>query len=154
MKFAPRWKCSGIHASFLSAQDITSGDLQKYDVILVGVRAYAARPERRPANGRLLEYVRNGGVIVVQYQTMEYSGGYGPYPYNLPRDAEKVVDENAPVILLDPSNPALTWPNKIAAVDFKGWIEERGHDFMKEWDPKYEAPIETHDPKQDLHLRA
>ncbi len=139
----------GIHASFLSAQDITSGDLQKYDVILVGVRAYAARPELKPANGRLLEYVKNGGVIVVQYQTMEYSGGYGPYPYNLPRDAEKVVDENAPVVLLDPSNPALTWPNKITAADFNGWIEERGHDFMKDWDPKYEAPIETHDPNQD-----
>jgi hypothetical protein len=59
------------------------------------------------------------------------------------------VDENAPVALLDPSNPALTWPNKITAVDFKGWIEERGHDFMKDWDPKYEAPIETHDPNQD-----
>src|SRR5260370_39989138 len=141
MKFPPRWKCSGIHASFLSAQDITSGDLQKYDVILVGVRAYAARPELKPANGRLLEYVKNGGVIVVQYQTMEYSGGYGPYPYNLPRDAEKGVDENAPVVLLDPSNPALTWPNKITAVYFKEWVGERGARLSDEKEATLETPI-------------
>ena len=139
----------GIHVHFLSAQDIVSGDLGRFDVILMGVRAYAARQELRSANGRLLDYVKNGGVVVVQYQTMEYSRNYGPYPYSLTSDAEKVVDEDSPVEILDAANPVFTWPNNITTNDFKGWIEERGHDFMKEWDPHYEALIETHDPNQD-----
>ncbi len=139
----------GIHVHFLSAQDVASGDLSQFDVILMGVRAYAARQELRSSNGRLLDYVKNGGVIVVQYQTMEYARNYGPYPYVLTSDAEKVVDEESPVKILDPNNPLFTWPNKITPDDFKGWIEERGHDFMKEWDSHYEALIETHDPNQD-----
>jgi LmbE family N-acetylglucosaminyl deacetylase len=139
----------GVHVHFLSAQDIATGDLNKYDVILMGVRAYAARPELRSSNGRLLDYVKNGGVIVVQYQTMEYARNYGPYPYSLTADAEKVVDEDSPVEILDTRNPVFTWPNKITGDDFKGWIEERGHGFLKEWDSKYEALIETHDPNQD-----
>ncbi|MGC2672485.1 MAG: NEW3 domain-containing protein, partial [Candidatus Acidiferrum sp.] len=139
----------GIHVHFVSPQDIASGDLSKYDVIVMGVRAYAARPELRTQNGRLLEYVKNGGVIIVQYETMEYSRGYGPYPYTLTNDAEKVVDENSAVEILRPENPVFNWPNKITTNDFKGWIEERGHDFMKEWDPHYEALLETHDPNQD-----
>jgi hypothetical protein len=99
-------------------------------------------------NGRLLNYVQNGGVVVVQYQSLEYANDYGPYPYTLTRDAEKVVDENSPV-QLDASSPVLSWPNPITQADFKGWIEERGHDFMKSWDSHYQAPIETHDPNQD-----
>jgi hypothetical protein len=138
----------GIHVHFLSAQDIISGALGKYDVILLGVRAYAARPELASSNGRLLDYVKNGGVIVVQYQTMEYARGYGPFPYTLTDDAEKVVDQDSAVVL-DTKSPVLNWPNKISPEDFKGWIEERGHDFMKSWDSHYETPIETHDPNQE-----
>ena len=138
----------GIQVHFLSSQDVASGDLGKYDVIVLGVRAYAARPELQAQNGRLLDYVRNGGVIIVQYQTMEYARGYGPYPYALTSDAEKVVDEDSAVEILRPENPLFTWPNKITANDFKGWIEERGHDFLKEWDPRYEALLEMHDPNQ------
>jgi hypothetical protein len=138
----------GIHVQFLSPQDIISGDLSKYDLIILGVRAYAARPELASYNGRLLEYVKNGGVIIAQYETMEYARNYGPFPYTLTNDAEKVVDENSPVVL-DTQSPVLNWPNKISAEDFKGWIEERGHEFMKSWDSHYQAPIEMHDPNQD-----
>lgn len=138
----------GIHTHFLSPDDIISGDLSNYDVILIGVRAYAVRPELASHNARLLSYVQNGGVVVVQYQSLEYANDYGPYPYMLTRDAEKVVDENSPV-QLDANSPVLSWPNPITQADFKGWIEERGHDFMKSWDSHYQAPIETHDPNQD-----
>jgi len=138
----------GIHVQFLSPQDIISGDLRKYDLIILGVRAYAARPELASYNGRLLEYVKDGGAIIAQYETMEYARDYGPFPYTLTNDAEKVVDENSPVVL-DTQSPVLNWPNKISAEDFKGWIEERGHEFMKSWDSHYETPIEMHDPNQD-----
>ena len=118
-------------------------------MIVLGIRAYASRPELAANNGRLLEYVRNGGNLVVQYQSGEYDHGYGPYPYTLGRSPEKVVDETAPVTLLEPKNPLLTWPNQITPEDFNGWVEERGHSFMQSWDPKYTALTEVHDPGQD-----
>jgi LmbE family N-acetylglucosaminyl deacetylase len=139
----------GIHPHLLSAEEIASGDLSKYNVIVLGIRAYASRPELASNNRRLLEFVQNGGNLVVQYQSGEYDHNFGPYPYTLGRSAEKVVDESAPVTLLDPKNPLLTWPNQITAADFDGWVEERGHSFMESWDPKFVALSETHDPGQD-----
>jgi len=138
----------GVHVQLLNAQDISSGDLQKYDVILLGVRAYTARPELATNHNRLLEYVRNGGVVIVQYQSVQYDHNFGPYPYTLPNDAERVVDERSPIVFADPKSPVLTWPNIINQSDFAGWVEERGHSFMKTWDPQYVAPLETHDPEQ------
>jgi LmbE family N-acetylglucosaminyl deacetylase len=139
----------GVHVQLLNAQDISSGDLQKYDVILLGVRAYTARPELATNHARLLDYVRNGGVLIVQYQSVQYDHNYGPYPYTLPNDAERVADEHSPVAFVDPKSPVLTWPNMINQSDFAGWVEERGHSFMKTWDLQYVAPLETHDPEQD-----
>lgn len=140
----------GVHVQFLSPQDVASGDLSKYDSIVLGVRAYAARPELITNNGRLLNYVKNGGVLLVQYNTGQFDHNFGPYPYTLTSDPEKVVDETARVTLLMPDHPLLTWPNKITSADFDGWVEERGHSFMKQWDTHYEALTETHDPEQDL----
>ena len=139
----------GIKSEFLSPQDVSQGDLKKYDVILLGVRAYAARPELATHNQRLLEYVKNGGVVIVQYNTAQYDHNYGPYPYSLPNTAERVVDENSHVEFLDPKSPVLTWPNQINQRDFTGWVEERGHGFLTSWDKQYEAPLETHDPEQE-----
>ena len=139
----------GIKPEFLSSQDLAQGNLQKFDVIVLGVRAYTARPELSSNNSRLLDYVRNGGVVVVQYQAVQYDHNFGPYPYSLPNDAERVVDEKSPVTFLDPKDPLLSWPNQINQNDFAGWVEERGHNFMKSWDAKYKAPLETHDAEQD-----
>ncbi len=139
----------GLHPHLLNDTEIASGDLGRYNVIVLGIRAYAARPVLAANNGRLLDYVRNGGNLVVQYQSGEYDHNFGPYPYSLGRSPEKVVDETDPVTLLDPNDPLLTWPNKITSGDFDGWVEERGHSFMQSWDPKYTALTETHDPGQD-----
>lgn len=138
----------GVHMQFLSASDIANGDLGAYDVIVLGIRTYAARPELRTFNGRLLHYVHNGGVLIVQYQTSEYDHDYGPYPYSLGGNGERVVVETDPVNILKPSDPLLNWPNHITEADFRGWVEERGHGFMQSWDPRYTALIETHDPEQ------
>ena len=139
----------GVKVHFLSEQDVAGADLQKFDAIVLGVRTYAARTELRTYNNRLLDYVKNGGVVIVQYNTPQYDHNYGPYPYKLTGDPEKVVDETSKVDILDPNNPLLTWPNQISAKDFDGWVEERGHDFMSSWDPRWETPLETHDPDQD-----
>ncbi|HEX4021519.1 MAG TPA: PIG-L family deacetylase [Acidobacteriaceae bacterium] len=138
----------GIHVQFLTKDGLATGDLQKYNVILVGVRAYAVRDDLRTYNGRLLDYVKNGGVVIVQYQTPEFDHNFGPYPYSMTSDPEEVTDENSFMKILKPDNPVLSWPNKITEKDFQGWIEERGSKFMKSWDPHYEALLETHDPDQ------
>jgi LmbE family N-acetylglucosaminyl deacetylase len=139
----------GISAHMLSAQELATADLSGYDTIVLGIRAYAARPELQRWNRRLLDYVRNGGCLVVQYNSGEYDHGYGPFPYTLGRSPEKVVDEKAAVTLTDPANPLLTWPNQITKTDFDEWVEERGHSFMESWDPQFAAPTETHDEGQD-----
>jgi hypothetical protein len=126
-----------------------AGDLSVYDVIVLGVRAYAARPELAASNGRLLDYVKQGGVLLVQYNSGEYDHNYGPYPLTLSRDPEKVVDEAGAVQLLEPDSPIFSYPNRITPADFQGWVEERGHSFMQSWDSHYEALTEMHDPGQD-----
>ncbi len=139
----------GIHPTFLSPQDIATGDLSQYDAIVLGIRAYAARPELKTFNNRLLDYSKNGGTVIVQYQTQEYDHNYGPYPLTLSGDPEKVVEEDCKVQLLAPQDPVFNWPNKITSADFDNWVEERGHGFMRQWDPKYIALTEMHDVDQD-----
>ncbi len=138
----------GINVTFLSPQDITTGDLSSYDAIVLGIRSYAARAELKTANNRLLEYVKNGGTMIVQYQTPEYDHNYGPYPLSISGDPEKVVEEDNKVTLAA-NDPVLSWPNKITTADFDGWVEERGHGFARTWDPKYASPTEMHDVDQD-----
>jgi LmbE family N-acetylglucosaminyl deacetylase len=137
----------GVHVHFLSDQDLASADLGQYNAIVLGVRAYTARPALRTYNQRLLDYVKGGGDLVVQYQGPEYDHDYGPYPYTL-GNAEKVMDDKSAVKLLEPGNPVLSWPNKITEKDFGGWVEERGHGFMGKWAPQYQALVEMHDPNQ------
>ena len=133
----------------LATTDLVRGGLSSYDAIILGTRAYAARTDLKSANSRLLEFVRNGGVLIVQYNLQDFDHNYGPYPFTLGPNPQKVVDENSPVTLLAPESPAFTWPNRITAADFNGWVEERGHGFLKSWDPHYQPLIETHDPEQD-----
>ena len=139
----------GIKVEFLAAQDITGGDLSKYDAILLGVRAYAARPELATANSRLLDYVKNGGVMMVQYNTPEFDHNFGPYPYVMGNNPEEVTDEVSKINILVPANPLFNWPNKVTEKDFTGWVEERGSKWLKTWDPQYEALLETHDAGQE-----
>jgi LmbE family N-acetylglucosaminyl deacetylase len=138
----------GIHVVFLTSQDLAGADLSKYDEILVGVRAYAVRQDLIANNDRLLQYVKNGGVVIVQYNTPEFDHNYGPYPYVMGGDPEEVTDEASKMTILAPGNPVFNWPNKISSKDFDGWIEERGSKFMQSWDPQYVALLETHDKNQ------
>jgi LmbE family N-acetylglucosaminyl deacetylase len=139
----------GIKVSFLAPSDIGTGDLHTYDAILLGVRAYAAREDLKIYNNRILEYVKNGGIVIVQYNTPEYDHNYGPYPYTMTSDPEEVTDEASKVSILEASNPVFQWPNKINEADFSNWVEERGSKWMKTWDPHYHALLETHDQDQD-----
>ena len=132
----------------LSPNDLQNGDLHQFDAIVTGVRAYSARPELRAANARLLNYVKQGGVLIVQYNLQNLDDGYGPYEFSLGSNPQKVVDEKSSIRFLEPASAALNWPNKITEADFSGWQEERGHGFMDKWDGHYQALLETHDPDQ------
>lgn len=131
----------------LPINGIDLGTLKNYDAVVLGVRAYTAHPELSAYNSQLLQYVKGGGTLIVQYNLDGFD--YGPYPLSLGHNPAKVVDEGSKIEVLQPDSPILNWPNKITATDFAGWEEERGHGFMKTWDPRYQALFETHDPGQD-----
>ncbi len=139
----------GVNVTFLTAGDLAKGDLSKFDAIVLGVRTYAVREDLKTHNSRLLDYAKNGGVVMVQYNTPEYDRNYGPYPYTMSNDPEEVTDEVSKVEILERGNPVFTWPNEITVKDFEGWVEERGSKFLKEWDPQYKPLLSTNDPGQE-----
>jgi len=139
----------GISVHFLSAADLAGGDLSRFDSIILGVRAYAVREDLKTNNGRLLDYVKNGGVVIVQYNTPEYDHDFGPYPYKMGSNPEEVTDEHSKMEVLDASNPVFSWPNRISGKDFDNWVEERGSKFLESWDSHYQPLLETHDAGQD-----
>jgi LmbE family N-acetylglucosaminyl deacetylase len=136
----------GVTPHLLSSAELTSGDLSAWNVIVIGIRAYSARPELARAQPSLDEFVRRGGTLIVQYQSGNFPA---PFPLSMGRVAENVVDETAPVKLLAPANSLLTWPNAITGADFDGWVEERGHSFLASWDASYTPLTETADAGQD-----
>ncbi len=136
----------GASAHLLTAEEVAGGDLSAWNVIVIGIRAYSVRPELAAAQSRLEEFVRQGGTLIVQYQSGNFPA---PLALAMGRMPERVVDEQAPVKLLDPANRLFNWPNAITPADFDGWVEERGHSFLDTWDPGYSALTETSDAGQD-----
>ncbi|HEX8272698.1 MAG TPA: PIG-L family deacetylase [Longimicrobiaceae bacterium] len=137
----------GIVPDLLDAEALATRDLSRYDVVVAGSRAYEVRPDLAAHNARLLEYVRRGGTLIVQYNKYELvEGGFTPYPITMGRPHDRVTDEAAPVRMLEPAHPVFTWPNRITERDFQGWIQERGLYFARTWDPRYTPLLETGDP--------
>jgi len=141
----------GIQVETLDAQALAFADLSKYDAIVVGVRAYELRPELPGANQRLLDYVSNGGTLVVQYNRdfAWNKADYAPYPAKILTEQghlPRITDENSPVKFLKPGDPLLNWPNKITQDDFQGWVQERSLYDWTQFDPRYTAVLAMHDP--------
>jgi hypothetical protein len=136
----------GIKSHLISAGELAGGDLAAYDVIMIGIRAYSARPELASLQSRLNAFVEAGGTLVVEYQSGNFPA---PYPLSMAGTPERVVEEDAKVKILAPENSLLSFPNRIDAHDFDGWVEERGHSFLDTWDPAYTALTETADVGQD-----
>ena len=136
----------GTEPHLLTAAELASSDLSAWNVIVIGIRAYSVRPELAAVQPRMKDFVERGGTLIVQYQSGNFPA---PLPLSLGRSPERVVDELAPVKLLDSAHPLLTWPNVITTADFDGWVEERGHSFLNSWDSGYMAITETADQGQD-----
>jgi LmbE family N-acetylglucosaminyl deacetylase len=143
----------GIAVEMLDTDALTFGDLSKYDAIVVGVRAYELRPELAGANKRLLDYVSNGGTLVVQYNRDFVWDKLlpAPYPAKIGTPTPRITDETAEVKFLKPDDPLLNRPNKITQADFQNWIQERGLYFWGDFDSRYTALLSMHDPgEKDL----
>lgn len=128
----------GYQVDQINIANINSNNLQKYDAIVMGIRAYNVVKELQFKQKYLLAYVAKGGTMIVQYNTNRNVNVAAPYPLKLSRD--RVTDEFAEVQILDATHPVLNYPNKITENDFKGWVQERGLYFPESWSKEY-TPI-------------
>ena len=147
----------GSDVTMLSPEDLAGRNLAEFDAIVTGVRAYNVRPDVRANQNRLMNYVQNGGTLIVQYNVPDRGpretgnlSHIGPYPLTV--GGERVTVEEAPMAFPNADHPLLTVPNHIDAKDFEGWVQERGLYFASEWDKQYQPVWESHDPGQKPQL--
>jgi LmbE family N-acetylglucosaminyl deacetylase len=137
----------GYQVTELSDQMIEKENLNVYDAIVTGVRAYNTNERLQIYHPKLMDYIKNGGNLVVQYNTNNRIGPVkaviGPYPFTISR--ERVTDENAKMNLLDKAHPVFNIPNKINEQHFENWVQERGIYFASEVDSNYVTLISAHD---------
>ena len=127
----------------INPSEINEKNLQKYDAIVLGIRAYNVVNELKFKQKFLLDYVEKGGNLIVQYNTNRGVDVAAPYQLNLSRD--RVTDEFAEVRVLDKTNSLLNFPNKITQNDFKGWVQERGLYFPNSWSSEYTPILSMND---------
>jgi LmbE family N-acetylglucosaminyl deacetylase len=145
----------GLTVTLLDETQLAIGDLSRFDTIVVGVRASQTRPDFVAQHARLLEFVRRGGALIVQYQRPDYAAKKLPplaaameVPPRLAGESPsiaRVVDERAPVRVLQPAHPAFNFPNRITASDFEGWVQERNLYNFTTFDAAYTPLLEAHD---------
>ncbi len=137
----------GYRVEILTDAMISETNLNDYKAIITGVRAYNTDNRMQGHYNRLMEYINNGGNLIVQYNTNNRIGPViakiGPYPFTITR--ERVTEENAEVRYLAPDHASLNTPNKITSADFEGWIQERGIYFAGDVDTSYVKPLSLND---------
>jgi LmbE family N-acetylglucosaminyl deacetylase len=134
----------GLSVTDLGEDALGAADLSAFDTIVIGIRASEARPDFVASNARLLDFVRNGGTLIVQYQQADFAArNLAPFPVQM---ASRVTDQTAPVKILVPGHPVFTTPNAITAADFDDWVQERNLYAFTTFDPQFTALLETADP--------
>jgi hypothetical protein len=138
----------GYEVTILTDKELAKNNLNQFDAILTGVRAYNTNEWLNSYYDKLMRYVNDGGNLIVQYNT---SNNIGPVkakisPYNFTISRTRVTDENADVKFLKPEHPVLNFPNKITAEDFKGWIQERSIYHGADWSKEFESILSMNDP--------
>ncbi len=132
-------------------EEVTAENLLRVDAVVLGIRALNTNSRLPFFMADLLTYVKNGGTLIVQYNTSRgleiEEDKFSPYPLSLSRD--RVTDEESEIKILKPNHPALNFPNKISRTDFDGWVQERGLYFPDKWDPQYEAILSMKDPGEE-----
>lgn len=142
----------GYDVTILTEKELQE-DLSVYDAIAVGVRAFNLQEGRLAYyHQKLLDYVEQGGVLVMQYHTpwrMQVEN-LGPYPFQISRG--RVTVEEAPINFVNKKHPLLNTPNEITEADFEDWVQERGLYFSDEWDEHYETVLSSKDPNEESDL--
>ncbi|QRN94727.1 PIG-L family deacetylase [Archangium violaceum] len=137
----------GYEVTQLPEERLASEKLERFEAILVGVRAFNANPRLALHHERLMKYVEQGGRLLVQYNTNSRVGplnaSVGPYPLEIGRD--RVTDETAAMTPVDPNHPLLKGPNRLVPADFEGWVQERGLYFASKWDERYKPVFAMND---------
>jgi LmbE family N-acetylglucosaminyl deacetylase len=154
----------GVDVRVLGADDLAEGDLGGLSTIVLGIRAYETRADLRAQHHRLMAWVERGGHLVVQYNRAAFNvlseppRGVGPpasrperldspfAPYPASVTPERITDENAPMTAAAPAHPLLLAPNRIGPDDWKGWVQERGIQFLEARDPRYLEILAGRDP--------
>jgi LmbE family N-acetylglucosaminyl deacetylase len=139
----------GYQVSILENSDLQKDRLKTFSTVIIGIRAFNVNQALASNVDQLMEYVKEGGNLIVQYNTGSplLTKDIGPYPFAISR--ERVTVENSPVEA-DYSHPILAGPNKITPKDFEGWVQERGLYFTADWDANYSAPIAFKDPGEEF----
>ncbi len=141
----------GYNVTMLEDGEVSVENLSKFDAVIVGIRAYNTNERIKFQNPKLLEYVNNGGTLIVQYNTSRRpkvpSEEIGPYPFKLSRD--RVTVEESEMRFLAPEHEVLNFPNRLSKDDFKGWVQEHGLYYPNEWDDHYTAILSSNDPGED-----
>lgn len=145
----------GLDVTLLDETQLAVGDLSRFDTIIVGVRASQTRTDFVAHHARLMEFVRRGGALIVQYQRPDYAAKKLP-PLPAAMEAPparaggsatiaRVVDERAPVRVLQPAHPAFNFPNRITHADWQDWVQERSLYNFTVFDAGYTPLLESHD---------
>ena len=144
---APMLQQLGLRVTTLNPADIPKTDLSRFNAIVVGSRAYESNDALVANNAALLDYVKQGGTMVVQYGQYEMTKpGMMPYPITLARPADRVTDESSPVRILDPKARVLGYPNTITESDFAGWVQDRTLYMPRTHAGEYAGVLSTNDP--------
>lgn len=138
-------RATGYQVTSLDASNFDNEDLSQFDAIISGIRAYNTNTWLPAKHNALMEFVKQGGNYIVQYNTTWglLSKELGPYPFTI--DRGRVAEEDAPVKIIAPNHVLLNSPNKITELDFEGWIQERGVYFAKDWDSNFQPILSSHD---------
>lgn len=138
----------GYQISILDDADIRKSRLKDFATVIVGIRAFNVNQSLADNVDELMEYVKEGGNVIVQYNTSSplLTRELGPYAFSISR--ERVTVEGSPVEA-DYSHPVFSQPNQVSQRDFEGWVQERGLYFTNNWDQQYTSPLTLQDPGED-----
>ncbi|MEP1033734.1 PIG-L family deacetylase [Ekhidna sp.] len=136
----------GYEVTTLNKDDITSENLKKYDAVILGIRAFNTVAWLSYKNVELFEYVKNGGNLIIQYNTSHRLVTQDIAPYDLKLSRDRVAVEQAPVEIIGFDHPVMNAPNRITDKDFEGWVQERGLYFPNEWSEEFTPILKSNDP--------
>ena len=139
----------GYNVTIIKPDQISPENLTNFDAIVVGIRAYNILDELKFKQKFLLDYVKNGGNMIVQYNTSRRIKVDNIAPFDLKLSRDRVTDENAEIRILNPNHPLLNFPNKITSNDFEGWVQERGLYFLNEWSKEFTPLLASNDKGED-----